>query len=313
MHNSPKKFNFTKWGFIIGTPIALIGAIAAVVALPEIRCNVGLDSEACPKPQDVTLVVRAETGEALPGVKVEVVAKGAPEIQFTDNNGYATVKISNKGSARIFLSKQDYPNQDFNINLENDQNVVRTIQLSKSGKPNVSSTQSIPTPTAASVASSTPLPNASPIPTSSPTLIDTPIPTKSPLRELKSECTLVSRNSAEQYSNNISVGRQPRKPRQRVMIGQSNPYSTTCEIIENSGRLKLTYAIPDNSSYLSRVKVTLYLDGKLAQSMDVYRGEVKTIDRKDIANKKNFALNYEVVASTNSFSDYFYLLENSEN
>jgi hypothetical protein len=97
------------------------------------------------------------------------------------------------------------------------------------------------------------------------------------------------------------------------MISQSNPYSTTCEIIENSGRLILTYAIPDNSSYLSRVKVTLYLDGKLAQSMDVYRGEVKTIDRKDIANKKNFALNYEVVAPTNSFSDYFYLLENSEN
>ncbi len=311
MHNSPKKFNFTKWGFIIGTPIALIGAIAAVVVVPEIRCNVGLDSEACSKPQDVTLVVRAETGEALPGVKVEVVAKGAPESQFTDTNGYATVKISNKGSARIFLSKQDYPNQDFNINLENDQNVVRTIQLSKSGKPNVSSAQSIPTPTAASVASSTPLPNASPIPTSSPTPIDTPIPTKSPLRELKSECTLVSRNSAAQYSNNISVGKQPRKPRQRVVISQGNPYSITCEIIENSGRLKLAYAIPDNSD-LSRVKVALYLDGKLDQSINVSRGEVKFIDR-DITNKKNYNLTYEMMSQSTSYygsGDYFYLLEN---
>ena len=92
MPTSPKKFNFTKWGFFIGTPIALIGAIAAVVVVPEIRCNVGLDSEVCPKPQDVTLVVRAETGEALPGVKVEVVAKGAPEFQFTDTNGYANCK-----------------------------------------------------------------------------------------------------------------------------------------------------------------------------------------------------------------------------
>ena len=221
-----------------------------------------------------------------------------------------TVKISNKGSARIFLSKQDYPNQDFNINLENDQSIVRIIQLSKAGKPNVSSAQSIPTPAAASVASSTPLPNASPIPTSSPTP-NTPIPTKSPLRELKSECTQVSRNSAEQYSNNISVGRQPRKPRQRVMIGQNDPYSITCEIIENSGRLKLTYAIPDNSN-LSRVKVALYLDGKLDQSINVSRGEVKLIDR-DISNKKNYNLTYEMMSQATSYyvpGDYFYLLEN---
>jgi hypothetical protein len=50
MSQNKKKFNFTKWGFVLGTPIAIAGTIAAVVTVPEIRCSIGLKAEACVVP-----------------------------------------------------------------------------------------------------------------------------------------------------------------------------------------------------------------------------------------------------------------------
>lgn len=106
-----------------------------------------------------------ETGEALPGVTVRVVAKGAPEIQSTDNNGYAPVKIASKGTARVFLEKLGYPVQNFTINLANEQNTLRTITLSKSGQPDVKIQPSLPTPTPSSPPTQNPTSTQSPIPT----------------------------------------------------------------------------------------------------------------------------------------------------
>lgn len=149
------RFNYALWGLIV----AVVGVIAAVVVIPEVRCFIGWKSEVCVVPQqDVEILVLGQTGEALPGVTVRVFAKGPPEILSTDNNGYATVKIANKGTARVFLNKIDYPVQNFIINLANEQNTLRTITLSKSGQPDVKIDPSVPTST----------------PSSTPTLIPTP-------------------------------------------------------------------------------------------------------------------------------------------
>ncbi len=140
------KFNYVKWGFIT----ALVGSIAAVLSIPqELKCSMGLGfiANGCPMlQQDVKIITQAETGESLAGVKVQVISTGAPENQLTDSNGYATVKIANKGEVRINLSKSGYPIQDFTINLTNDQNTVRIIRLAKSGQPDVSSVPTPPTP-----------------------------------------------------------------------------------------------------------------------------------------------------------------------
>jgi CarboxypepD_reg-like domain len=151
MSQKTRKFNFTLWGFIV----ALVGSVATVLTVPEFRCSIGLLADTCAVSQkEVDLITQSETGEALAGVKVQVIARGAPENQYTDSNGYAKVNISNKGDVRVNLSKSGYPTQDFNINLANDQNTVRIIRLAKSGQPEVSSLPTTP-PTPVPQATST--------------------------------------------------------------------------------------------------------------------------------------------------------------
>jgi Carboxypeptidase regulatory-like domain len=134
MSKTPKSINYTKWSFILGTPIALAGLVIALIKVPEIRCKFGIDSTTCIVQQkDVELRVATEEGTALPGVKILVSAKGAPETIYTDSNGYAKVRVPSEGDASINLSKAGYPPQNFTINLAIDQSTTRTIRLSKSG------------------------------------------------------------------------------------------------------------------------------------------------------------------------------------
>ncbi len=164
MSQSSKKFNYALWS-LIG---AVVTAIYAVVASPEVKCLIGLKSELCVgasvvSQQEVELLVQGQNGEVLPGVKVRVFAKGPPETFSTDSNGFATVRIASKGTVRVSLEKEGYPVQDIIINLANEQNTPRTIRLSKSGQPGVKIEPSVPT--------STPSPTPTPIPkpTQSPT------------------------------------------------------------------------------------------------------------------------------------------------
>jgi hypothetical protein len=94
--------------------------------------------------KEIEFVTQSETGEALSGVKVQVIGRGAPENQVTDTNGYAKLNIASRGEVRVNLSKSGYPIQDFNINLANDQKTVRIIRLAKSGEPEVSSSLTVP-------------------------------------------------------------------------------------------------------------------------------------------------------------------------
>ena len=156
MSQSPTRFNYALWASLIA---AFLGAMTGVVAIPEFRCFIGLNSEVCAvSQQDVELFVQGQTGEPLPGVKVRVVAKGPPETFSTDSNGFATVRIASKGIARVFLEKEGYPVQNFIINLANEQNTLRTITLSPSAKPDVKLDGSVDT--------STPSPTPTPSPTS---------------------------------------------------------------------------------------------------------------------------------------------------
>ena len=136
-----KKFNYVKWSFIL----AAVGTICAVLTVPEIGKITGLSTDNSASSQkEVHINIYTEAGEALAGVKVQFISKGAPEIQYTDSNGYAKVKITSAGDVRINLSKSGYPVQDFNINLANEQDTNRTIRLSKTGQPEVKSSTTTP-------------------------------------------------------------------------------------------------------------------------------------------------------------------------
>jgi Carboxypeptidase regulatory-like domain len=128
-----RKINYTKWAFVLGTPIALVSAIAAVVSVPEIRCNLGWQADCVVQKQLVEIITQDETGTVLSGVRVQVISQGAPEVQTTDNNGYVQVKIPRKGKIVVNLSKEGYPTQNITIDLENEQSTTRRVTLGKSG------------------------------------------------------------------------------------------------------------------------------------------------------------------------------------
>ena len=134
-----RRFNYAKWGLVV----AAISAIAAVFTIPEIGCQMGLSSRACSTQlRDVELVAQSETGETLSNVKIQVIGKGAPELQYTDNNGYAKVRLPNEGDVRVTLTKDGYPVQDLNINIENSPSTVRVVRFNNSGQPDVAELES---------------------------------------------------------------------------------------------------------------------------------------------------------------------------
>jgi len=130
-----KKFSFTKWGALLATPIALATLVAGFT-VPEVRCLAGLKSEVCTvEKQEIQLITQTEKGDTLPGVKLQYISQGAPEVQYTDNNGFARVNIPSQGDVNVILTKAGYPTQDFTIDPQNDQSKTRIIRFAASGTP----------------------------------------------------------------------------------------------------------------------------------------------------------------------------------
>ncbi|MFM8300514.1 MAG: hypothetical protein ACKN9A_19585 [Microcystis aeruginosa] len=146
---NPKKFNLAKWISIVSAFAAIAGVIATLVTVPEFRCF--LLRLSCPLeqviPTEVELFTQTESGEFLGGVQITVIGSGGPpETTQTDNNGYAKVRIANKGEVKVNLSKSGYPVQNFTINLQNEQGTVRTIRFRPSGEPEVIASSTAPPP-----------------------------------------------------------------------------------------------------------------------------------------------------------------------
>ncbi len=122
-------FNYTKWGFIVGTVIALTG-IAASLTNQEIRCAIGLDR--CTVQNElVDILIKEENLQPLQGVEVSFASKGAPEVVETDSNGYAQIKIPSRGDINVNLLKDGYQPQNFTINLKNNKENTRRYTLKK--------------------------------------------------------------------------------------------------------------------------------------------------------------------------------------
>jgi hypothetical protein len=275
---SPKKINYTKWGFLLGTPAALIGTLATIAAVPEIRCNIGLFSDSCIVPkQEIDLVTQTETGASLPNVKIQFIAKGPPEIQYTDANGYAKVKIPSKGDVRVSLSATNYPVQDLTINLATDQNVVRIIRFNQSGQPDIQAVSSVPLPSITPSPSSSLSPEASA--STSPTTNN--LPTTLLQTDCQSATPGVSLDRLLRKVDNFSLtlGREVVPLLASIglasigdlsaSISRSQPLEFVCNLQSGYKQLKLVYGIHGGNRYAlpnKKIIYSVFLDGKLAST-----------------------------------------------
>jgi hypothetical protein len=71
------------------------------------------------------------SGVPLKDVIVTVNAFGAPEIAYSDDNGYVKVKIPSEGDVRINLEKEGYETQTITVNLNTQQSINRRYRLKK--------------------------------------------------------------------------------------------------------------------------------------------------------------------------------------
>ena len=70
-----------------------------------------------------------KSGVPLKDVIVTVNASGAPEIAYSDENGYVKVKIPSEGDVRINLKKEGYETQTITVNLNTQQSINRRYRL----------------------------------------------------------------------------------------------------------------------------------------------------------------------------------------
>ena len=298
MSQNPQKINYTKWAFILGTPIAFMALVATAATVPEFRCTIDKTATICSEQrQNVELYTQTEEGEYLADVKIIFTAKGAPEFQYTDNSGYAKVKIPTKGDVRVNLSKTGYPPQNFTINLENEQTTTRTIRLSKSGQPIIEGSSPI-----------SPTLTPTPPPSTSTSTSTSPVPPTPTATTTEVKCEDVSRNGNNDYDYNnlISVAKRPEQPSSYFQLSASLPKSFACKIINNSGEIKLAYGLPDNSS-LTRVSVKIYVDGILRKDLVFGRGQAIR-ESLDIKGGSGYTINFEVVPKNAEFSGDVYNL-----
>ncbi|MGK7881150.1 MAG: hypothetical protein AB4060_13760 [Crocosphaera sp.] len=143
----PKKPNWFLILTIIGTVLTGGGVLVGLINIPEFRCfllNLSCPTESITQ-KEVELSTRTDSGELLGAVKVAVSgSSGPPEVTYTDDNGYAIVNIPSKGNVDVVLTKSGYPTQNFTINLENEQELVRIIRMTQSGQPEVIASSKTP-------------------------------------------------------------------------------------------------------------------------------------------------------------------------
>ncbi|MEG4323215.1 MULTISPECIES: hypothetical protein [unclassified Microcoleus] len=293
MSQNSRKINYTKWSFILGTPIAFFALVATAATVPGFRCSIDKTAAVCSEQrQDVELQTQTEEGEYLAGVKIIFTAKGGPEPQYTDNNGYAKVKIPTKGDVRVNLTKTGYPAQNFTINLENEQTTTRIIRLSKSGQPKIDGSPPISPPVT---------------PTPTPTVTPTPSPVPSTAAATTEvQCQNMYGYENFDYDKLVSVGKRTEQPSSGFTITGSQPKSFTCKIIKNSGEIKLAYGLPDNSQ-LNRVSVKMYVDGVLKKNLELDRGQAIR-ESLNIKGASGYTIDFEVLPKNAYISGEIYNL-----
>jgi hypothetical protein len=133
---------------LIAASSSLIPIIAIITAItnPEIRCFLRLDSgQICLSGfTKVKLVVRNKKYEPIQGVEVRFLAQGAPDVKYTDSNGFSDIQIPSREDIEITLLKDGFEalNQVVNVGNSPDDR-TRTFQLKESSLEDQTSSVSV--------------------------------------------------------------------------------------------------------------------------------------------------------------------------
>lgn len=273
---------------IVGIVIATATGIATVI-YPEFRCFLRLQCPLVLPPNfNFQLLIVTEESKPIEGVEVFFIMPDdkPPEIKRTNSDGYVQIKLPSKGDIEVKLSKEGYETLTRTVNLDIEiEPRTRTYRLKKS---------SIVT-----------LPSIDPTDPKNPT--DSPSTGTTTPTEKK--CERTRGNTPEDYYGEILVNRTFKKPDRRISLSTANPYSVVCKIITNTGSLNFIYAIPDGSD-LKKVKISLYLDGKLSKSVEVTRGSLVPLS-VDTRNISNYSIDYIVEDDETNPSGNLYMFTTS--
>jgi hypothetical protein len=266
---------------IVGIGIAVATGIASVT-IPEVRCFLKLECPIIEKGYNFRLLVVTEESKALEGVEVFFIPSDIPPIiERTNSDGYVKTTLPKKGDIEVKLSKDGYETLTRTINLDIEPDKTRTFRLIRK------------------------------VVTSSPTNTpgDTPTPPTLPPPPPEKKCEKTKGYTPDNYSGEILVNRTFKKPDKKILLSDAQPYSVVCKIITNTGSLNFIYALPDNSQ-LKKVKVSLYLDGKLSKSVEVNSGSLVPLS-VDSRNISNYSMDYIVEDDETKPQDYLYMFPTS--
>jgi len=293
--NTKKKFNYTKWGFILGISIPLT-AVLVSITVPEIRCSLGLEKESCTVQKEIVeIITQTETGEPLGGVKIQFISQGAPEIQYTDNNGFARVKIPNKGDVSLNFTKKGFPPQNFTIDLDKEQSKTRIVRFQKTGTPKITELS----------------PGASPSPIPSPES-KTNLPLNSTNKSTplwKTNCGSATTGLNLKYILKTSTGNYVTFGREMFplvayigryydTISVREPIEFVCNLNSNYKNLNFAFGVHSANRYAlpkNKLLFQVFLDGKLAESKQVIAGKKQELNL-NLQDVNNVSLRVECIS-----------------
>jgi hypothetical protein len=126
----------------------------------------------------------------------------------------------------------------------------------------------------------------------------------------RTSCTRVRGDNEELTNETISVGIKAFTAFLKMPFYSYDPSLVSnllvCKIIEppTNKNFRSTYALPDNSSFLN-AKITAYLDGKQAASINISRGEADTLEF-NITDAKSYAIQVDIAWDNKDNKDYVY-------
>jgi hypothetical protein len=123
-----------------------IVAIFTAITNQEIRCFLSLDSgQVCLSGfTKVKLVVRNKKYEPIQGVEVRFLAQGAPDVKYTDSNGFSDIQIPSREDIEITLLKDGFETLNQVVNVGNSpDDRTRTFQLKESSLEDQTSSVSV--------------------------------------------------------------------------------------------------------------------------------------------------------------------------
>lgn len=120
--------NYTKWSFLIGTPLVIISTAIALLSIPSIGCRTGLYQDSCTTDTPATNANQLETEEARSDLSNSTVQKDTTELRPSTEEAFEGQQVpSVQPSEAIVTSNEGFSFQLNSCTQESDQVVCELV------------------------------------------------------------------------------------------------------------------------------------------------------------------------------------------